>query len=113
MSAKSLLRFSLPEGLPQPYASPSLENCTKDNFPLVFKDAEVEIREAEENLDFIRRFLPKLEWQALVDTAKQLGDTSLPEKGPETGEDVSTELLRALHHVLMEVSRNRRLNISG
>jgi hypothetical protein len=45
------------------------ENCTKDNFPLVFSDVELVIREAPENLDFLQRFLPKLDWSALVDTA--------------------------------------------
>lgn len=49
-----------------------LGNCTKDNFPLVFSDVEVVIRPAPENLDFLRRFLPKLEWDALVDTARSV-----------------------------------------
>ncbi len=79
------------------------ENCNKDNFPLVFKDAEIAIRESEENLAFIRRFLPKLEWNALVTTAQQLGDTSLPEKAPDNEEEVTEDLLKKLHHVLMEV----------
>jgi multifunctional methyltransferase subunit TRM112 len=82
----------------------SVKGCTKDNFPLVFKDVEIEIREAPENLEFIRRFLPKLEWDALVTTAQQLGDTSLPLKGPETDEEVTEDLLRKLHHALLEVS---------
>ena len=47
-------------------------NCTKDNFPLVFSDIELVIREAPENLDFIQRFLPKLDWPALVDTARSV-----------------------------------------
>lgn len=84
---------------------PSSENCTKDNYPLVFQDAAVEIRPAEPNLGFIERFLPKLEWSALVSTAKALGNDSLPEVMPEDKEELrSEEFLTKLHHVLMEAS---------
>jgi multifunctional methyltransferase subunit TRM112 len=58
------------------------------------------VRPAEENLDFLRRFLPKLDWPALVDTARSLGDTALPDTMPEEWSD---EQLKALHHVLLEV----------
>lgn len=47
-------------------------NCTKDNFPLAFSEVELVIRPAPENYDFLRRFLPKLEWNALVDTARSV-----------------------------------------
>lgn len=47
-------------------------NCNKDNFPLVFSDVELVIREAPENHDFLQRFLPKLDWPALVDTARSV-----------------------------------------
>jgi len=50
----------------------SVENCTKDNFPLVFSDVELVVRESEANYDFLRRFLPKLEWTALVETAQSV-----------------------------------------
>ncbi|KAJ9099222.1 hypothetical protein QFC21_004102 [Naganishia friedmannii] len=81
-----------------------VKNCTKDNYPLVFQDAAVEIRPAEPNLGFIERFLPKLEWSALVSTAKALGDDSLPEVMPEDKEELrSEEFLTKLHHVLMEL----------
>lgn len=48
------------------------ENCTKDNFPLQFHDVELVVREAPENLEFIQRFVPKIDWEALVDTARQV-----------------------------------------
>ncbi|KAJ9116442.1 hypothetical protein QFC22_004884 [Naganishia vaughanmartiniae] len=80
-----------------------VKNCTKDNYPLVFQDAAVEIRPAEPNLGFIERFLPKLEWSALVSTAKALGNDSLPDEMPEDKEELrSEEFLTKLHHVLME-----------
>lgn len=49
-----------------------VRGCTSNNFPLVFKDVNVELREAEFNQDFLRGFMPKLEWRALVDTAKSV-----------------------------------------
>jgi multifunctional methyltransferase subunit TRM112 len=96
------------------------KGCTSNNFPLVFNDAQVEIREAEFNEDFLRGFMPKIEWDALVnaarevlntnqthclfsDNVRQLGDVSLPETPPEKGAE-SEEFYKILHHVLMEVN---------
>lgn len=79
-------------------------NCTKDNFPLVFSDVELVVRTAELNPDFLRRFLPKLDWVALVDTARSLGDTSLADEMPDVWTD---EQLQQLHHVLLEVRAGR------
>ncbi|EPS96733.1 hypothetical protein FOMPIDRAFT_1129771 [Fomitopsis schrenkii] len=76
------------------------KGCTSNNFPLQFKDVQVELREAEFNPDFLRGFIPRLEWGALVDAARQLGDTSLPPEPPEMMDD---EFLQKLHHVLLEV----------
>ncbi|KAF9039276.1 hypothetical protein BJ165DRAFT_378079 [Panaeolus papilionaceus] len=76
------------------------KHCSTNNFPLQFKDVKVEIREAEFNADFLKGFLPKLEWKALVDTAKELGDISLPLEQPEMLDD---EFLQNLHHVLLEI----------
>jgi multifunctional methyltransferase subunit TRM112 len=42
------------------------------SFPLVFQDVEIEIREAEFNADFVTGFLPKIEWGALVSSARQV-----------------------------------------
>ncbi|PFH48534.1 hypothetical protein AMATHDRAFT_149746 [Amanita thiersii Skay4041] len=77
-----------------------VKGCTSNNFPLQFQDVSIEIREAEFNPDFLRGFIPKIEWKALVDTARQLGDTSLPLEPPEMLDD---EFLKNLHHVLLEV----------
>jgi multifunctional methyltransferase subunit TRM112 len=51
------------------------KGCNSNNFPLAFKDVQIELQEAEFNGDFLKGFLPKLEWPALVDAAKQ---ASLP-----------------------------------
>ena len=48
------------------------KGCTSNNFPLQLKDVQVELREAEFNPDFLRGFIPRLEWGALVDAARQV-----------------------------------------
>ena len=48
------------------------KGCTTNNFPLQFRDAQVALRDAEFNPDFLRGFLPKIEWPALVDAARQV-----------------------------------------
>jgi multifunctional methyltransferase subunit TRM112 len=68
----------------------------------MFNDVETVIREAEYNGNFLRGFMPKIEWKALVSSARQLGDISLPEEPPEIGAE-SEELLKKLHHVLLEI----------
>jgi len=116
-----------------------VKSCNANNFPLLLSNVEIEIREAEYNEDFLKGFWPKIEWSALVDTAKtvsrracppflpsppslpsvslsnpgslfllpdsqQLGDTSLPESAPDPSVSPPEAVLKALHHVLMEVS---------
>ncbi|KAI0925348.1 hypothetical protein AcV7_005619 [Taiwanofungus camphoratus] len=99
------------------------KGCTSNNFPLQFKDAQIEIRDAEFNPDFLRGFIPRIEWAALVNAARQvsieemygivesaslisglveyqLGDTSLPDEPPEMLDD---EFLQKLHHVLFQI----------
>jgi multifunctional methyltransferase subunit TRM112 len=49
-----------------------VKGCTSNNFPLEFKDVQIELREAEFNPDFLSGFMPKIEWKALVDAAKQV-----------------------------------------
>ncbi|EIW77653.1 Trm112p-domain-containing protein [Coniophora puteana RWD-64-598 SS2] len=83
------------------------KGCTTNNFPLAFRDAQVEIQEQDINPEFVRNMLPRLEWKALVDAARQVGDESLPAEQPEMMDD---ELVQKLHRVLMEV---RNLTLSS
>ncbi|KAK7032872.1 Trm112p-domain-containing protein [Favolaschia claudopus] len=77
-----------------------VKGCTSNNFPLEFKDVQVVVRQSEFNPDFLRGFIAKIEWTALVGAARELGDTSLPEMQPETLDD---DFLHTLHHVLLEI----------
>jgi len=79
-----------------------VKGCTSNNFPLAFRDAQIEIREADFNPEFLRGFMPKIEWSALISASRQLGDTSLPEEQP-LPETQTEEFLKALHRVLMEI----------
>ncbi|CAO1638953.1 unnamed protein product [Sympodiomycopsis kandeliae] len=79
---------------------------TSKNFPLTFKDVQLEIVEAEFNEGFLKGLIGggKIEWNGLIETCKSLGDTSLPEQAPEPGaEGLSDELLQRLHHILLEI----------
>uniref|UniRef100_V5GM64 Uncharacterized protein n=2 Tax=Kalmanozyma brasiliensis (strain GHG001) TaxID=1365824 RepID=V5GM64_KALBG len=77
---------------------------TSNNFPLLLKDVQLELIEAEQNDTFIKGFLPKLDWPALVKTARSLGDTSLPDQGPDASQPLEDEaLIKLLHHVLLEI----------
>ncbi|KAJ7056577.1 Trm112p-domain-containing protein [Mycena amicta] len=76
------------------------KGCNSNNFPLAFKDVQIALRESEFNADFLRGFMPKIEWPALLSAARQLGDTSLPDQLPEMLDD---DFLKTLHHVLFEI----------
>ncbi|KAJ3790741.1 Trm112p-domain-containing protein [Lentinula aff. detonsa] len=71
-----------------------VKGCTSNNFPLQLQNVQIELRDADFNADFLKTFLPKLEWKAL------LGDTSLPIEQPEMLDD---DFLKNLHHVLLEI----------
>ena len=49
-----------------------VKGCTSNNFPLEFKDARIELREADFNADFLRGFMPKIEYPALIGAARQV-----------------------------------------
>jgi multifunctional methyltransferase subunit TRM112 len=75
-----------------------------NGFPLKIEVEKKEIQETDFNAEFIKNFIPKLEWGALVEAAKAFGepDTDLPEEYNEAmAED--EEFLKKLHKVLLEI----------
>ena len=73
-----------------------------NGFPLGIEAADVRVEEADYNEDFIKNFIPKLEWSALVQGAASLNVTDLPaELTDELQQD--PEFMKKLHHVLLEV----------
>ena len=97
------------------------KGCTTNNFPLKFSNVKLALREADFNPDFLRGFLPRIEWDALVQSSREvnkknnssnqltlylkIGDMSLPFEQPEMLDD---DFLKQLHHVLLEVCVNSR-----
>lgn len=48
------------------------KGCNANNFPLKFQNIQLEFHESEMNVDFLKSFIPKLEWRALIDTAREV-----------------------------------------
>lgn len=49
-----------------------VKNCNTNNFPLRFEDVQLDLIEADYNPEFLVNMLPKIEWEALVNTALQV-----------------------------------------
>ena len=72
-------------------------------FPLRIEVGKLEEKESEFSPAFVTRMVPKLDWEALVLTATEIGKgESLPPSLPDNYADDET-FLRHLHHVLLEV----------
>ncbi|KAG2234258.1 hypothetical protein BDF21DRAFT_359800 [Thamnidium elegans] len=78
-----------------------VKNCNNNNFPLRFEDVQVELIEADFNPEFLSNMLNKIEWDALYNTAIQLGINTLPAQMPEDAEE-NEEFLKLVHNVLLE-----------
>ena len=48
------------------------KGCTTNNFPLKFNNVKLAMREADFNPDFIRGFIPRIEWDALVQASREV-----------------------------------------
>jgi multifunctional methyltransferase subunit TRM112 len=105
-----------------------VKGCSTNNFPLKLTNVKLALREADFNPDFLRGFLPRIEWDALIQASREvtgwssfvpyrnkpnammlfsnkIGDASLPLERPEM---LDEDLLKQLHHVLLEVSQPSR-----
>ncbi|KAJ1728657.1 hypothetical protein LPJ61_003918 [Coemansia biformis] len=80
-----------------------VKNCNDPDkqFPLRFKDAQLEQIEAERNDEFLVRMLPRIEWSALATTATELG-IELPKEVPKVPAD-DDAFMQALHTAIMEM----------
>ncbi|EPY53477.1 tRNA (guanine-N2-)-methyltransferase regulatory subunit Trm112 [Schizosaccharomyces cryophilus OY26] len=75
---------------------------TSEAFPLKIEDAKLAIQEIELKPEFLRNILPRVDWNALLISTRQLGNHSLPEEKPELTEESDEVLLKSLHNVLLE-----------
>jgi len=69
-------------------------------FPLKIIANEVKHVNVDFNKEFIQRILPKMDWTALCDAAKNLG-VDLPADPQES--TASDESLKTIHHALLEI----------
>lgn len=70
-------------------------------FPLQFSDCELVRQDLEFDPQFVLNVVGKLDWQALLAVAAELGNTDLPPSKPEPTEE-DEQLLRDLHSLLLE-----------
>lgn len=49
-----------------------VRNCTKDNFPLQLKDAEISVKAADYNADFLAMQMCKIDYEALRATLSEV-----------------------------------------
>ncbi|XP_011016437.1 PREDICTED: multifunctional methyltransferase subunit TRM112-like protein At1g22270 [Populus euphratica] len=73
-----------------------------NGFPLRIEVDQVVEKQVDFHPDFLRNMFPKLEWKALVDAARTMGYTELPEEADSSMLE-SEEFLRKLHHALLEL----------
>jgi multifunctional methyltransferase subunit TRM112 len=73
-----------------------------NGFPLRIEVDQVVEKQVDFNPDFLRNMFPKLEWKALVDAARTMGYTELPEEADSSMLE-SEEFLRKLHRALLEL----------
>ncbi|KAH0920368.1 hypothetical protein HID58_028028 [Brassica napus] len=73
-----------------------------NKFPLRIEAEKVIKKEVDFNPDFLRHMLAKIEWKALVDGARSMGYTELPDHAPALESD--EPFLRKFHHALLELN---------
>ena len=73
-----------------------------NGFPLKIVPTETREAEADFNAEFCVHMLPKMEWEAFVNAAKEIGIDGFPSEIPDdTASD--EEFLKKFHHALLEV----------
>lgn len=74
-------------------------------FPLKFEECELAQEEIDYNPEFITHMLDRLNWEAILAVAHDLGNDSLPPNKPEELDPIMEDaqpVLRDLHTLLME-----------
>ncbi|VVA95712.1 unnamed protein product [Arabis nemorensis] len=76
-----------------------------NKFPLRIVAEKVINKEVDFNPDFLKHMFGKIEWKALVDGARSMGYTELPDHAPDTKllESDDESFLIQFHHALLEL----------
>ncbi|EGV64534.1 Trm112p-domain-containing protein [Yamadazyma tenuis ATCC 10573] len=86
----------------------AVKTCSSSDkaFPLKYEECQVVLDEQQEfNPEFIVHMLDKLNWDALVKVARDLGKTDLPTQKPEGLDPIMEDdaaVLRDLHSLLIQ-----------
>lgn len=76
-----------------------------DSFPLQYSECQLVREEQEFNPEFILHMLERLEWDAVLKVAENLGNESLPPVKPENLDPIMEDdqaILKELHILLVE-----------
>ncbi|GMG51254.1 unnamed protein product [Ambrosiozyma monospora] len=81
----------------------AVKSCSTSDksFPLKFEECELEQEEQDFNPDFIISMLERLDWNAIIKVAADLGNTQLPPQKPMNVE-TNEQVLKDLHSLLLE-----------
>lgn len=81
----------------------AVKSCdgTENSFPLKYENCQLQLEEQEFNPDFIISMLGRLDWDAIIKVAADLGNTALPARKPENIDHDET-MLKDLHSLLVE-----------
>lgn len=78
---------------------------TENSFPLKYVNCQLQLERQDFNPDFIISMLERLDWDAIIKVAADLGNTSLPIQKPDVGSITIEEdeaMLKDLHSLLVE-----------
>ncbi|QOU20884.1 hypothetical protein BRETT_000598 [Brettanomyces bruxellensis] len=76
-------------------------NGSEKSYPLKYEDCQLQLEEQEFKPAFIIAMLQRINWQALVKVAADLGNSNLPAEKPADVEN-NEALLKELHTLLIE-----------
>ncbi|ABN66157.1 predicted protein [Scheffersomyces stipitis CBS 6054] len=76
-----------------------------ESFPLKYSDCQLVQEEQEYNPEFLVHMLERLDWNAVIQVARDLGNDSLPPTKPDSLDPIMEEdqaVLKDLHTLLVE-----------
>ncbi|ODV66433.1 Trm112p-domain-containing protein [Hyphopichia burtonii NRRL Y-1933] len=80
-------------------------NASTESFPLKYTECELAQEEQEYNPEFLCHMLERLDWDAVVKVAKDLGNDQLPPNKPTELDPIMEDdqlILKDLHALLIE-----------
>ncbi|KAK1262903.1 TRM112-like protein [Acorus gramineus] len=73
-----------------------------NGYPLRLEAEKWSVKEVDLNRDFLTNIFPRIEWKPLVESARSLGLSSLPDDADPSMLN-SDDFLKGFHHALLEI----------